>query len=694
MKTLPRWHPAIIALLLLGIAFGLRWSSFSHGLWNVDEAIHAAVASILMDGGVLYRDAADIRHPLTYYVFAGIFELFGANALWAVRALAAILIGLTGWFLFKSGRAVHGMTCGLIAGVTYVLLATAALHQGDANAAHTEWFVAFFSSAAIAVFLGRATSFSSLRLMVSGLLFSGAFLSKQPALLDAAAPVASVAWLALHHNLSLSKALKSIGWLLIGWSIPVLLTLLFFATKGALGSAIFYTWIYNLTYYGPEIATAERVIAAGSLLQMLLKSSPGLFLLWAAMMVLSIYRLLQRSPNATEARLNPSLACILIWSIAGIAGAAASGRSFDHYLIQLLAPFSLGMALGAALLISGTAAWNRLLSWSVMLGMLGLIAHLGIKSVLATSRALPDDPSVPIADYIRDHSAEDDRIFVWGFQPDIYVQSNRRPASRYVIASFVTGLIPWTNVAPGKDTRYASVPGSMENLLKDLSRNQPRFIVDCSQGPNRHWDKYPPDNYPRFHTYLETHYDQVSPERFIPMGFRLYQRRTSANAENTLAHGLTADTLRELNMAQLASPLIPDSAHAPYGASRDLINGRIQLFLHAPSDLSYRLPEGSSGLRGGFGIRPPAYAPDNKGPTDGAEFVVRWQPYGKAPAVLFRRLLQPLGNSADRGEHDFYVVIPNPHQGGLLTLEINPGPAGNNASDWTYWSNLILENSH
>jgi hypothetical protein len=60
-----RWFAVIFACLLVGVALWLRWPTLGFSLWNVDEAIHAAAARTILDGGGLYRDAVDQRTPLT-----------------------------------------------------------------------------------------------------------------------------------------------------------------------------------------------------------------------------------------------------------------------------------------------------------------------------------------------------------------------------------------------------------------------------------------------------------------------------------------------------------------------------------------------------------------------------------------------------------------------------------------------------
>jgi hypothetical protein len=119
-----------------------------------------------------------------------------------------------------------------------------------------------------------------------------------------------------------------------------------------------------------------------------------------------------------------------------------------------------------------------------------------------------------------------------------------------------------------------------------------------------------------------------------------------------------------------------------------MVDGRAEIFAHAPSLLAYQIPAGVAALRGGFGLRPAAYGPDNRAPSDGAEFVVSWQAADGREQVLFRRLLQPRQNPADRDIHSLDVVLPPGP--GELRLRIDAGPAGNPASDWTFWSDLVL----
>ncbi len=83
--------------------------------------------------------------------------------------------------------------------------------------------------------------------------------------------------------------------------------------------------------------------------------------------------------------------------------------------------------------------------------------------VLATTEA---------AESLRSETTPNDRIFVWGFEPGIYVQTQRRPASRFL---YDYPLMP----------RFEAVHAEfMRQLMHDLETQPPARIVVMSRDPN------------------------------------------------------------------------------------------------------------------------------------------------------------------------------------------------------------------
>jgi hypothetical protein len=115
-------------------------------------------------------------------------------------------------------------------------------------------------------------------------------------------------------------------------------------------------------------------------------------------------------------------------------------------------------------------------------------------------------PLQRVARYLHDHTASDDRIFVWGFLSEIYTHSERAPATRYSFCNFQSGLIPFVNLSPDVDTHRWIVPGSREILISELRAQQPRFIVDTSPG-YYFYDKFPLRTFPALASLIDEQYE-------------------------------------------------------------------------------------------------------------------------------------------------------------------------------------------
>ncbi len=532
-----RWLPWVVAILLVAGVLALRVPTFGFMVWNVDEAIHAAVARTLLDGGVLYHDAIDQRTPLTYYAVAALFRVTGENNVWAMHALAAALIAATAFGLFLLGRTWRDDLAGGWAALLFAVFSTALLFPGDAYALNTEWFVAFFTTGAAWAFWRGSTA-------GAGLLLGLAFLSKQPALLDLGAPLLVLAYQASGPDGGWRRLARSGGALLAGFALPVLLTIAYFAARGALHDFYFYAWQYNLQYYAPEVGPAARAASALKPFALLAARFPLVLAVLVAAIGTGVFRLLRPPLAGTGGQTDRARRLYLVaWGATSLAGAAAGGRDFDHYSIQFLPAACLAAALGLAKITvwAQAHAARRWLRPAVLLLSAAVLVELG--RGIATQRHQPPqpvDPSRRAGEFIRAHTETDERIFVWGYHPDLYLFSDRRPASRFVYASFLSGLIPWTNTAPGQDTAYAIVPGARATLLRELDAARPVFVVDCSAGPNRWWNKYPLGTFPGLRDWLAENYVVAEPAQFAGQGFRLYLIKDAARRTPAMLAGGTA----------------------------------------------------------------------------------------------------------------------------------------------------------
>jgi hypothetical protein len=128
-----------------------------------------------------------------------------------------------------------------------------------------------------------------------------------------------------------------------------------------------------------------------------------------------------------------------------------------------------------------------------------------------------------VAQYLREHTQPEARVFVWGNSPEIYLYAHRRMASRYMSVNYQTGRVwgtPANDLGGNPDRR--NVPAeSWNNLMADLQHNLPEFIVDAAAGKLDKMDDEPLTRHPRMAALVANHYQLEE----TVLGVPLYRRR-------------------------------------------------------------------------------------------------------------------------------------------------------------------------
>ncbi len=74
---------------------------------------------------------------------------------------------------------------------------------------------------------------------------------------------------------------------------------------------------------------------------------------------------------------------------------------------------------------------------------------------------------------IQSRAEPGDRLFVWGWLPELYTLTRLEAASRFSISQFVVGDLGAARFEPRIDPLHG------ERLMRDLEARRPRFIVDA-----------------------------------------------------------------------------------------------------------------------------------------------------------------------------------------------------------------------
>jgi hypothetical protein len=198
---------------------------------------------------------------------------------------------------------------------------------------------------------------------------------------------------------------------------------------------------------------------------------------------------------------------IVAWLVVSIPGSLAGGHLSWHYFIQVMGPLALlaAFAIDQAL----NTPKRRLVAGAAILGLGVPLAGWGTFDIVADPLTYDFRAPAPnhqaVAAYIRDHTRPDDRVFVWGDWPAIYVESDRIMATRF--PGFLRGFARGSGLPPNNWDTTAEV---WPELRADLVRNPPALIADTSPGDWSDFSMYPMSNYPVLAEFVTSRYHVVA----------------------------------------------------------------------------------------------------------------------------------------------------------------------------------------
>jgi 4-amino-4-deoxy-L-arabinose transferase-like glycosyltransferase len=464
----PRRELVRIFLVLLALTFVLRLPAFFTPVFNSDETFLATQAHVLNDGGKLYEEAIDRKPPIVPYLYAATFTFFETTALWSVRVVAMLAVALTALLLAIEGRRRYGPRAGWIAGILFVVAMVSFVPQ-DGQAANFEVFMLPSMTAAI-LFARRGRGFAA------GAAIAAATLAKQ----TGAATLLPVLYL-----IARARGKRGVGEVFAGFTIPTALVAL------AMGPAqlLYWTVLGNGSYVG--VKTMTSLVLVMFAVMTLLFVSCNLPLLW-------------RIPRAWSERKLVSLdgrrdTDLWLWLASAAISVAVGLRFFGHYYIQMVPPLAL---LAAGALSRGSAVQaRRTLAVAVAFGCCFSVAGY------LTGPATPEPNYESVSRYLATTTNPDDAIYVWGSVPEIYWASERRPATRFLTSSFLTGNYPGRppeDANTGTDTEAA-----WQDFYQDFTAHPPKYFVDTAPAKLRGAQYYPISDFPRLEHIVQTQYKYV-----------------------------------------------------------------------------------------------------------------------------------------------------------------------------------------
>jgi Dolichyl-phosphate-mannose-protein mannosyltransferase len=483
----PAFWVSALGIVLLTVV--IRAPALVHPKAIDNEAVYSVVANEIVDGGRPYADGIERKPPLLFWTYAAIFKTFGKYNWNALHLVELVWVLATMAALYAIGKQLFDRNTGLIAALLYSVYQPWMSWKNLAFNGEVLMNLPIVLAWAIA--FKRSSARIRPELLGAGALLCSAFLLKQPAAI-AAVPLGIYLLLPSYRasrHLTRASSIGQAATLTLGFLGALSLVIVVLHKQGILSEAFHWT-ITDHTI--PHVFVSQGVLLTLA------------FTVYCLPLVLGAI-MAYRDTHAIWRPVGAERTALLALLVASTIGVAAGARFYQHYYIQLIPPLALLAAPHySRILLEKTDPHPRLL-WRWILS-----AWLAVTVIWFSIRhwwgLAPERRPSEAGRYLMEHSATDERIFVWGDNADIYLDARRRPASRYVLTFPLTGKIFGGNRLK-VDTRKRIQPGGWNTLEEDFRRHPPAYIVDAQSDPDA---KYPIRDFPILAKWIAEGYRPVT----------------------------------------------------------------------------------------------------------------------------------------------------------------------------------------
>lgn len=461
-------------LIIFIVFFLLRLPSLFEPNWYGDEGIYQVLGDGINNGRLLYKDIWDNKPPLLYVTYA----IFSSDQFW-IRLISLIfgLLSVVVFFFFSKELFREKKTVFITTSFYAILFGLPFLEGNIANSENFMLFPILLSGFLVfksvdtrhsgksrlnrddsripSIFRFWTSQNDQFKFFIAGLLLSFAFLFKTVTIFDFAA---FFLFLFFIESLKSPKLPIDTFPFFAGFILPIFATSLFFILRGAFPDFLKAAIFQNVGYvgYGNKFLIPQGLLFI------------KLFILFLFSLIIFIKR---KSINTTTI-------FVLLWFSFSIFNALFSQRPYTHYLLVLLPSFSLFLGL----LFLDKKFQKIYFIFLVFLLILlsksftvygktnryyqNFISFItGSKSVYEYrsffDRNTPKD--YDLAQFIKTNTNNNDNIFIWGNNAQVYKLSNKLPPGRFTVLYHITASNEYLN-----ETLYA------------IKRIKPKYIIVTS----------------------------------------------------------------------------------------------------------------------------------------------------------------------------------------------------------------------
>lgn len=491
---------ASFAILLLTLTIILRAPALSWQALEEDEACHFTAAAVMANGGTPYLDVVDGKTPLLWFLFGGVAKIFGPFNTTAHRLFTDLNVWLTALLLWWLGTLMGNPRAGRWGALLFTLFSICSTYK--ILSSNYELHFLAFDVFAYCCFALAVQKRRPVFLLGSGVAIATSFFVKQTAGINLAT-LGLVCCILFFSKPWRVFAIKALGNLIAGFVVALGCYALWIHSLGVFDPMIFWIWDYAW------ILTSKSMVALPFWERLFIRG--GSWILGTALVQYWAMRSL-----FSFSRHQPFLGAIILWGLLELIPIVLGGRFPPHYFLMMLPP----LCLLAGFWIAQTESIEIFFSQIRNPKRFAFVFFLMILPVsgawLASSQVewgnrlfgLKRADHAKLAVKIQEATRPNDRIFVWGHNPEFYAYSHRLPASRFLFVDFMTGRhgIPSKYVEDPKQYDDFAVPGMWELLFADFAKHPPALIIDTSPADLHDYKVFPISRYPQLDQYVKEHY--------------------------------------------------------------------------------------------------------------------------------------------------------------------------------------------
>jgi 4-amino-4-deoxy-L-arabinose transferase-like glycosyltransferase len=479
---------AVVAIVVVGVVLGLPGLSYPYGR---DQAVFALVGRTILDGGLPYVDAVDVKPPGPFYLFAAVQAVLGP-AEWTCRLVDLVWQIVVALLIAALGRRLISGPAGFLAALLYLLCYHA---LGFWHTAQTEGFLQLPLLAGIVLLAKPAapktappspalvndpvdrTSLPPSRslpaLVVAGVLLGLAGLFKPTVVVFVLLALVRLRpecgpWPLGHRGVRLAAAA-------VGVAVPLVLWCVY-----AVWAGIWDEFAYVFFEFVPSHVQASYAGVWASAKRFALHVAAGFGLPWWAHLAWIMAAIGSVWDGEFRRRCLPAFAALVL----ALIGVTVQGKYYPYHVSVLLPWLAL---LAAASFEAMLGTWAERAGASLRMATIGaaclLVAgstplftpswHAYLASGFGRNRPLwlstfrtPTFRAAEVeelATYVKDTTRAGDAVYVWGFAPSVYLLADRRCPTRFIYNTF---------------QRATFAPARWQaELLEDLRSHPPTLVV-------------------------------------------------------------------------------------------------------------------------------------------------------------------------------------------------------------------------